>query len=110
MSKLKKFAPNKIWVVTGAASGIGLEMARGILNAGAVVWALDIDERGLSELATDAKRLGQDIFTRQVDVTNQEQVLAAMDEITKISKKIDVWINNAGVQKVGAFSTRAKCR
>ena len=106
MSKLSKFAPNRVWVVTGAASGIGLEMVRALIECRAVVWALDLDKEALQTLATEATQGGHDVHTVVVDVTNHERVVEVVAEIVKKSRKIDVWINNAGVQKIGPFVTQ----
>ncbi len=106
MSKLSKFAPNRVWVVTGAASGIGLEMVRALLECRAVVWALDVDEDGLTKLMTEAMQNGRDVFTQVADVTNCERMVEVIAGIIKKSKKIDVWINNAGIQKIAPFVTQ----
>ncbi len=104
MTKLSHFAANRVWVVTGAASGLGLEMTRELLRCQAVVWALDQDQQGLIALSEDAARSGQDLFFRTVNVCDRDAMNAVMDEILAQSKKIHVWINNAGIQKIGAFS------
>ena len=107
MKNLSRFASNRVWVVTGAASGIGLEMTRELLRCRAVVWALDFDGEGLRQLLEESKRNGQDLFVRTVDICDQQAVRVIIDEIVKGSKKIDVWINNAGIQKVGSLTDQS---
>jgi 3-hydroxybutyrate dehydrogenase len=105
MSSLKKFGIDKIWVVTGAASGIGLEMTRSIAKAGAVVWALDFNLERLNVLEVEAKKEGWDVFAKQLDVTDRTEVQKTINQIKAANKRIDVWINNAGIQRIGAFSS-----
>lgn len=106
MTRLRTYASKRVWAVTGAASGIGLEMVRQLLKERAVVWALDIEASGLKSMQDEAERLGWSLFTRKLDVTDMASVLAVMNEIQQTSRRIDVWINNAGVQKVGAFAVQ----
>jgi short-subunit dehydrogenase len=107
MSKFSNFAGHRVWVITGAASGIGLEMVRALIECRAIVWALDMDEAALKTLSTEAAQGGHDVFTRVVDVTDHMRVLEIISEIVKNSRRIDVWINNAGIQKIGPFSTQS---
>ena len=106
MSKLSKFSATRVWVVTGAATGIGLEMVRALMECRAVVWALDLDTEGLHKLVIEANQGGHDVYTQVVDVTNHEKIVEVIADILKTSKKIDVWINNAGIQKIGPFVTQ----
>lgn len=106
MRQFGRFAAGRIWVVTGAASGIGLELVRALLEHRAVVWALDLDESALRELAIEAERSGGSLFTRVVDVTEMGRVREVIADIERTSRRIDVWINNAGIQKVGACATQ----
>lgn len=99
------FVGDKIWVITGAGSGIGLEMVRIVAKHHGIVWALDRDVAALKALEGEARKNSWDVFTREVDVTDNSVVDAAIGEIRKTSKRIDVWVNNAGIQKVGPFRT-----
>ena len=103
MSGLKKFASDKIWVVTGAGGGIGLEMVRLIAQQHGVVWAIDRDGPALEALSQESLREGWDIYTQCLDVVDQLAIEQTVAKILKTSKRIDVWINNAGVQRVGSF-------
>jgi short-subunit dehydrogenase len=103
LSRFKKFTTDKIWVVTGAGKGLGRELALLAARNHGIVWALDRDEVALASLLEDAKRNGWDIFTQKLDVTDSEQATSVLDAIVRSSKRVDVWINNAGIQRVGSF-------
>ncbi|WP_377639674.1 3-hydroxybutyrate dehydrogenase [Oryzobacter terrae] len=75
-------------LVTGAASGIGLAVARALAERGAKVHAVDRDASGLAELAD----LGL--------VTPVTADLSDLDSLTGLPSDVDVLVNNAGVQHV----------
>jgi len=81
-------------VVTGAGSGIGLEVVKGLNAQGASVYGLDIQEGGMAGFATYIK----------CDVGSAECVKAAFAQINSATKVIDVLVNNAGVGAIGTVS------
>ena len=83
-------------VVTGAASGIGFEMARLFLAEGASVVAADVDPTGVPDGALPVR----------VDVSDESQVAAMVDEAVTRHGSIDVLCNNAGI---GSTSEAADC-
>ena len=92
MSNLSLDFQNKSVVVTGAARGIGLEVARAFKNWCADVYVVDFDEQALQEAGQDAG-----VKTIQADVTNSEQVNAAVEQVVAETGSIDVLVNNAGI-------------
>lgn len=84
----------KVVVVTAAAQGIGKASALAFANAGATVYATDINETLLAELAKDSG-----IQTRKLDVLNDEAVNAAFAEIGAV----DVLFNCAGFVHSGSI-------
>lgn len=78
-------------VVTGAGSGIGLEVVKGLKAQGATVFGLDIQEGAMSEYAQYVK----------CDVGSSESVKSAFAQITAKTSVIDVLVNNAGVGAIG---------
>jgi 2-deoxy-D-gluconate 3-dehydrogenase len=88
---------DKVAVVTGGNGGIGLGMARGLARAGArvVVAARNPDksEAALREL----KALGPDPLALDVDVTDEASVGNLMKSILDRCGRLDVLVNNAGI-------------
>ena len=85
---------NRTAIITGGAQGFGLGIAKKFLQSGAEVIIWDIDAKTL-ELTK--KELNSEILNTQVvDVSNYENIKNTLEEITK-KKKIDIFINNAGV-------------
>jgi NAD(P)-dependent dehydrogenase (short-subunit alcohol dehydrogenase family) len=79
-------------LVTGAASGLGLATARGLVEAGATVFAFDRDaERG------HAAARGVGAAFAEVDVTDEASVLAGLAKVTASAGKLDALINCAGI-------------
>ena len=79
---------SKIIIVTGGSSGIGNEIVNNLLDNGAVVYNADLKN---SEVNNEKYNF------LQVDVTNRDIVQNAVDEVYSKEGKIDVLINNAGI-------------
>ena len=93
----------KLALVTGSSSGIGLALARGLGQAGA---ALVLNGRDAPKLAAAAAALRADGLTvheRAFDVTDGEAVQAAIAGIEAEVGAIEILVNNAGLQRRGAF-------
>ena len=86
----------RIAVVTGAGRGIGLEIARALGEAGAVVIVAEIDEKGGQEAAESLSKAGikSDFFP--LDVTDSTAVNRTADAAVAKYGKVDVLVNNAG--------------
>ncbi|MFK7693733.1 SDR family NAD(P)-dependent oxidoreductase [Paenibacillus sp. HJGM_3] len=84
----------KVIAITGASSGIGAEIAVELAHRGAV---LALFGRNPDGLRTTAARLGSATHRQYVlDVTSDEQVRQAVEQVVADFGRIDVWINNAG--------------
>lgn len=87
--------PNrKVAVVTGAARGIGLAIAKKFLEEGYRVALLDIDG---AQLAQADATLGEESCAIVCDVSDQRQIHSAVEEIIKRFGRIDALVNNAGI-------------
>lgn len=80
----------RVALVTGAAKGMGLEIARALRGCGATVVLGDVDEAGLA----DAADVG---VTVRLDVTDPAAVEAALADAEGRAGAIDLLVNNAGI-------------
>lgn len=85
---------DKVVVVTGAARGIGLAIARRFLAGQWRVAMLDIDR---ATLAAAARGLGSEASPIECDVAEPAQVRAAIDQVAARFGRIDALVNNAGI-------------
>jgi NAD(P)-dependent dehydrogenase (short-subunit alcohol dehydrogenase family) len=88
-------------LVTGAASGIGREIALQLALEGVHVYLLDIDAEGLAEVVRDAQVCGVDAVAAQCDLSQPEQIAAALSCMLAAWGSIDILVNNAGVAFYG---------
>jgi ribitol 2-dehydrogenase len=83
----------KIAAITGAASGIGLECAKTLLNAGARVVLVDRDEAKLNELC---RELGPEAIPLVVDLVDPASVRTMLPQIVELAGGLDIFHANAG--------------
>jgi len=88
---------DRVAFVTGAAGGIGLRIAELLAAQGARVTIADLDGNAAKAAAG---RLGPDALGLAVDVTSEAQVVAALDRTTAAHGRLDMLVNNAGLQYV----------
>lgn len=87
---------DKTAVVTGGASGIGYAVAEFFHKKGVRVALLD-----LSETVEDtAKKLSADALGIQVDISDEEAVHEAVEQIAQTFSKIDILVNSAGIVRL----------
>ena len=86
-------------VITGGARGIGYAIAERMLDSGAKVCLWDLDEKALQEAAAALSAKGE-VATQRVELTNAEQVQAAVEGTVAALGQIDVLVNNAGIAGV----------
>jgi NADP-dependent 3-hydroxy acid dehydrogenase YdfG len=87
----------KVVVVTGAASGIGREIARAYAARGADLALADINEEGLLQVKEELEAQGRKVYAQVVDVSVAEQVEGFCDNTYREMERVDVLCNNAGV-------------
>ena len=93
----------KVAFITGGASGIGLGIARALVNAGMKVMITDIRQDHLDEAVRIFKQLGKEdrIQALKLDVADRNAFALAADETEKIFGKIHLLCNNAGMGIIG---------
>jgi 3-hydroxybutyrate dehydrogenase len=88
-------------IVTGAASGIGAEIARVYTKAGAKVCIADLDVAGAERLA---RELGGGAIGVRMDVTSESEVERGVDEAARTLGGVDILVSNAGVQHIDSIA------
>jgi len=92
---------SKVWFVTGAGSGIGAGVANAALAAGDRVVATGRNLKKVRKAFPDVAP--ENIAFAQLDVADEAQAKAAVDEATQRFGRIDVLVNNAGYSLLGNF-------
>src|SRR5258705_11560498 len=92
---------SKVWFITGAGSGLGTGIARAALRAGDRVVATGRNLEKVRKAYPDAAQ--ENIAFVQLDVADETQAKAAVDEAVKRFGRIDVLVNNAGYSLLGNF-------
>src|SRR5215471_14890929 len=90
---------NKVAIVTGAASGIGKDIATLFAREGARVVIADLNQKGADAVATELGGDKQAIGVA-VDVTNEAQTEACVAKTIEAFGRLDILISNAGIQTV----------
>lgn len=92
----------KVAIVTGAGSGLGVEFAEGLAEAGAKVVCVGRRKVNIEKTASRLTEAGHVAIAIQADVTDKEAVEAMVRQTIDRYGKVDILINNAGVATVGA--------
>ena len=90
----------KVCIVTGAASGIGREIALRFAAEGARVAIADLNKTAAQAVADEIAAKGGQALAVAMDVTNEEQVNAAVVAVVRAWDGVDVLVSNAGTQIV----------
>ena len=98
---------NKVALVTGAASGLGLATAKAFAEAGAAVVLADWNENAVRSAAEELAAKGHKTLAIQCDVADDAQVEAMVDQTVATFGRLDAAYNNAGVQNTVAEAADA---
>jgi 3-oxoacyl-[acyl-carrier protein] reductase len=86
----------KVALITGAASGIGLETSKLFIKEDAVVAACDYNEEALKKAKAE---IGESYRTYKMDVSKHDEVKIIVDKIFSDLGRIDILVNNAGITR-----------
>jgi len=92
---------SKVWFITGAGSGLGMGIAKAALRAGHRVVATGRNLEKVRKGYPDAPQ--ENLAFVQLDVADETQAKAAVDEAVKRFGRIDILVNNAGYSLLGNF-------
>lgn len=88
---------NKVAVITGAASGIGLATAVKFAQEGAFIAICDLNQAGIDAAIKEVETVGGQALGYVVDVTKPDQITVMRDALLAEKGRIDVLVNNAGI-------------
>ena len=97
---MSKQLQDKIAIVTGAASGLGKEIAVTYAREGAKVAVADLNRDAAQKVADEVKAEGGRAMAIAVDVSDEGQVNAGVAEVVKAWGGVDILVSNAGIQIV----------
>lgn len=87
----------KVFVVTGAGSGLGRALTLELLRRGARVSAVDKRPQGLEQTRAQAGDLAEHLSLHALDITDRGRVETLPDEVERAHGQVDALVNNAGV-------------
>lgn len=88
---------NKNILITGGSGGLGSEMAKLLASQGATVFILDLNELQGNALVHHIQETGGQAYFFQMDLTSETDWENVIKAIVKIAGRIDVLVNNAGI-------------
>jgi len=91
---------NKVWSVTGSASGLGRNIAEAVLESGDRLVATARDPRRLDDLVS---KFGDQVRTVALDVADEQAAFAAVQVAIDAFGRLDVVVNNAGYGDIAPF-------
>ncbi|ANQ29478.1 SDR family oxidoreductase [Vibrio natriegens] len=94
---------NKVVAITGAGQGLGKQMALSLAESGVNLALIDLNLEQLRDTQADCESLGVNARVYVANVTNEQQVCAAFEQIEADFKQLNGVINNAGIMRDGMF-------
>lgn len=95
MSRLE----GKVALITGGAQGIGKAIAKRLASEGATIALCDMNLAGANATAEEMGKDGAKVKAFFMNVSDEEKVITAVDEVMAEFGKIDILVNNAGITR-----------
>lgn len=95
----------QVVLITGGSRGLGLALARAFAQEGCAIVLCARDQEELERASHSLVQQGGEVLTVRCDVTQQEQVNAAVQQATQHFGRVDILVNNAGLIQVGPVHT-----
>ena len=86
----------QVALITGAAKGLGKALAVGLAHRGADIAAIDMDE-AVQSVADEVEAIGRRAVAAKCDITREEEIRLFVDRCVREFGRIDVLVNNAGI-------------
>lgn len=93
----------KTALVTGAAQGMGRDIAERFASRGAELLLVDIAAERLEQTASDLERRGHDVEPFVCDLSEHAQIEQLRDDVRESGARVDILVNNAGVVQGGPY-------
>jgi len=90
----------RVAIVTGGGRGIGRGISEGLAAFGAKVVMTGRNEATLAEAATDIRAKGGEVIGHAADISKEDDVIALRDAVLARYGRIDVLVNNAGINPI----------
>lgn len=100
MESLTRLLRNRVAVVTGAASGIGLAISRKMAEEGARVVLSDVNSGAADKAASDIRANHRTAKSFSADVTSESDIKNLVDFAVEEFQRIEILVNNAGIQYI----------
>ncbi|WP_321284291.1 SDR family oxidoreductase [uncultured Vibrio sp.] len=94
---------NKVVAITGAGQGLGKQVALSLAESGVNLALIDLNLEQLRETQAECESLGVNARVYVTNVTNEQQVCTAFEQIEADFKQLNGVINNAGIMRDGMF-------
>lgn len=91
---------SKVWFITGCSTGLGRHLAKELLQQG---YKVIVTARNMDDIKELAAKYPQTAYATTLDVTQPQQVKAAVQQALEKFGNIDVLVNNAGIGYFGAI-------
>ncbi len=90
---------DNVFVVTGAARGLGFEIAKDLATFGGKLALVDMNQEGLKEAVNTLREYNVEVRSYTANVANEAEVVALFDNIQQDFGQIDGLVNNAGITR-----------